>query len=384
MSRRIRIGQVLTNLHDGGIEKVVLQLATGLPRDRFEIKVYALIEDNPWINVFRDQGIPVEVVGATNRASIGALISNVQATLRLARMLHRDRIDIVSTHDFFPAVIGRVASLIAGIPHRVTTLHNTYHWFRWPHHAINRLLSLWTDAVVAVSGAAMQYSIEHDRLSDELYITIPNGIAAPMQAHPDARHELRHELGISSQAKVIGNVGTHSVRKGQKFLLEAVRRLEHTHPDIHVVIVGSARRHEAEISAELHAMAGSPALEGRVHFLADRHDMNRLYAGFDIFCMPSIAEGLSLASLEAMVAGCVCLYSDIAPFQEIVQHDREGLLFPVGDAIALSRSIQALLQDPPLAARLSAQARKTATERFLEPAMLESYDRLFTGIANGH
>ncbi|MEN9352961.1 MAG: putative glycosyltransferase EpsD, partial [Fibrobacterota bacterium] len=271
MSRRIRIGQVLTNLHDGGIEKVVLQLATGLPRDRFEIKVYALIEDNPWINVFRDQGIPVEVVGATNRASIGALISNVQATLRLARMLHRDRIDIVSTHDFFPAVIGRVASLIAGIPHRVTTLHNTYHWFRWPHHAINRLLSLWTDAVVAVSGAAMQYSIEHDRLSDELYITIPNGIAAPMQAHPDARHELRHELGISSQAKVIGNVGTHSVRKGQKFLLEAVRRLEHTHPDIHVVIVGSARRHEAEISAELHAMAGSPALEGRVHFLADRH-----------------------------------------------------------------------------------------------------------------
>lgn len=380
MTRKIRIGQILTNLHDGGIEKVVLQLATGLDPERFETHVYALIDNNPWIDVFRSNGIPVTVIGADNRPGLPGIATNLRALVRLASALRRDRIDIASTHDFFPAVLGRAASLLAGVPHRVTTLHNTYTWFRWPHHAINRILAFWTDSVIAVSSAALDYSQLNDRLPDELYRLIPNGIALPPTLPDSTRSEVLTELGIPLSAFVIGNVGTHSVRKGQKFLLEAASELIQTHPDLHVVIIGSVRSHELEISRHLHALAESPALAGHVHFLENRHDMHRLYKAFDVFCMPSIAEGLSLASLEAMASGCACLFSDIGPFREIATEGEDALFFPVGASSKLAGKIKTLRRDPCLCEKLKASASHRIRQKEGIAAMLHKYESLFHSI----
>lgn len=381
MRRKIRIGQILTNLHDGGIEKVVLQLATGLDPERFETRVYALINDNPWIEVFRSNGIPVTVIGADNRPGLPGIGTNLRALVRLASALRQDRIDIASTHDFFPAVLGRMASLLAGVPHRVTTLHNTYTWFRWPHHAINRLLANWTDSVIAVSSAALEYSQIHDRLGDEIYRLIPNGIPLPAALPASTRQEVLEELGIPSSAFVIGNVGTHSVRKGQRFLLEAASELIEEHPDLHVVIIGSARPHELDISKHLHALANAPKLAGHVHFLENRHDMHRLYRSFDAFCMPSIAEGLSLASLEAMASGCPCIFSDIGPFREIATDGEDALFFPVGASSNLAGRIETLHRDPCLREALKASASQRIQRKGGMAAMLHKYENLLHSIS---
>jgi glycosyltransferase involved in cell wall biosynthesis len=382
MTRKVRIAQVLTNLHDGGIEKVVFQIATGISPERFETRVYALIEDNPWKQVFEAAGIPVEVIGASNRLRLRDIPRNLRALFRLARLLRRDRIEIVSTHDFFPAVLGRVASLLAGIPHRVTTLHNTYTWFRAPHHLVNRMLAGWTDAVIAVSDAAYEYSRTHDRIPSERYKVIPNGIEPPAALPESTRAEILDEIGIPASAIVVGNVGTHSVRKGQRTLLQAVAMLSEDLPQLHCIVVGSPRSHELEVSTTLHRLAESPALRGRVHFLEDRHDMHRLYRSFDLFCMPSTAEGLSLASIEAMMSGCCCLFSDIAPFLEVARPGEDAMFFPVEDAEALSRCMRELILDAERAEHLRAKARHTALSRFHISAMLESYERLFGEIAH--
>lgn len=373
MTRKIRIGQILTNLHDGGIEKVVLQLATGLDPERFETHVYALIDNNPWIDEFRSNGIPVTVIGADNRPGLPGIATNLRALFRLASALRRDRIDIASTHDFFPAVLGRAASLLAGVPHRVTTLHNTYTWFRWPHHAINRILAFWTNSVIAVSSAALDYSRLNDRLPDELYRLIPNGIALPPTLPDSTRSEVLTELGIPLSAFVIGNVGTHSVRKGQRFLLEAASELIQVHPELHVVIIGSARPHEQEISRHLHALAESSALAGHVHFLENRHDMHRLYKAFDVFCMPSIAEGLSLASIEAMLSRCTCIFSDIPPFHEVAVEGAEAVFIPAMDAAALAAALSQLAKDPVRRDDLGNAASARATASFSASKMLTAY-----------
>ncbi|MEK7393033.1 MAG: hypothetical protein AAB214_10755, partial [Fibrobacterota bacterium] len=90
--RPIRVGHVLTSLCEGGLERFSLSLATNLPKDRFEIKVYALLRENTWLEEFRSKGISVEVFDADNRPRLRSLPRNLKALLQLSRAMSRDGI----------------------------------------------------------------------------------------------------------------------------------------------------------------------------------------------------------------------------------------------------------------------------------------------------
>jgi glycosyltransferase involved in cell wall biosynthesis len=380
--RRLRVAQILTNLHDGGIEKLVRQIALGLPSDQFEVRVFALIDRNPWLEHFQSEGIDVMVIGARNCLAIRSVLPNIRAVFRLARELRRWGCDLANVHDFFPGILGRVAAWLARVPSVVSTLHNTYSWFGSGPHAMNRLFATRTDCVVAVSKAALDASVKRDRLPAGKYRLIPNGVdASLLDPDPLARGQVRQELGFDGSCLVVGNVGTLSVRKDQRTLLQAVRRLV-PEIDLRVVIVGSSRPHEIEVERELHALAELPELIGRVLFLQDRHDMHRLFNAFDIYCMPSITEGLSLASIEAMMNGCLVVYSDIEPFRELVTDGQDGLLFRTGDIAHLAQMLRRAAAMPSTERdRMRETARSNSLSAHGIGPMLAAYSRLYRDLA---
>jgi lipopolysaccharide/colanic/teichoic acid biosynthesis glycosyltransferase len=99
-----------------------------------------------------------------------------------------------------------------------------------------------------------------------------------------------------------------------------------------------------------------------------------------VFVLPSHREGFPRAPMEASAMGVPCIVTDVRGCRQVVRHEDNGLLVPVGDAEALTRSIVRLLQDPALARRLGASARARARDEFDErrvfATVLAEYDRL--------
>jgi len=84
----------------------------------------------------------------------------------------------------------------------------------------------------------------------------------------------------------------------------------------------------------------------------------------DIFVLPSLAEGLSNALLEAMMCALPVVVSEIPGNVDVIEHNRNGLLFSAGEPIALVQCLDALLKQPELRGRLGKAARKTVEERY--------------------
>lgn len=382
---RLRIGHVLTALWPGGIERFVLTLSESLDPGSYEFVVYAWMANNPWKRQFESRGIRVIELGAPNRLrSLSDLFFMIRAWLRLCTAFRDDRIDIVQTHDFLPSLVGRTASILAGVPVRISTLHNLYDW--WPSwvFACNRLLARSTDAIVCVSESVKDYFVRREGLPPDRYTTILNAADnRRFRPDPQARLALRNELGIHDHEILIGSVGSVTTRKAQHLLIEAAALLKRDGHPIQVRIWGANLDNPQHDEARLRSRIRELDLESLVQILPPRPDIEAAYAAMDIHCMTSVAEGLSLASVEAILAGALAVYSDIGPFREVVENGHTGFLFRCGDATDLARILDHALQRLPDLNPLREQARQHATRQFSTPRLAKEWSILYNDVAKG-
>ena len=97
----------------------------------------------------------------------------------------------------------------------------------------------------------------------------------------------------------------------------------------------------------------------------------------DVYVLPSREEGMSLALLEAMAAGIPVVASDIPGNRLLIDHDRHGLLAPLGSPEHLAAAINRLWDEPQLAERLRAAARERVAAEFSLRRMTAEHLRLF-------
>lgn len=150
--------------------------------------------------------------------------------------------------------------------------------------------------------------------------------------------------------------------KGHKYLIEA---LAHLNSDVHLALAGSG-----SLRRSLQQLAEKLGIAERVHFLGNQDDMPRFYQCLDVFCLPSLNEGLPLAPLEAQACGVRAVVTNAGGAAEALCPDT-GILVPPGDAQALADAIQLAL----------AGAEDASPRRFIEAsrnlkAMAQSYAHL--------
>jgi len=376
--RPIRVGHVLTSLCEGGLERFSLLLASQLPKDRFDIKIYSLMRNNSWLDEFRSRGIQVEIFDADNQPRLASLPRNFKALIQLSRAMARDDIDVVHTPDFFPAFMGRVASMVARVPARVHTLHSVYDWYPSLVFPIQRLLGRRTDIITGVSRPVLDYSRSRERLPADKYRLIHNG-ADEMRFRPDpqARAEFRRSHGWADDDVVVGSVGARTPRKGHPLLAEAMLPLLRHDPKLRLAIIGSHNAKDTDTRPRIEAVASQAGVAERVQFLSPRSDIERAYRSFDIHCMPSDVEGLSFAAIEGLMSGCVSVFSDLPAFREVVEDRRTGYLFEKGDVQGLRQSLVQAAAVPWSDPVWTERARRHVVERFGQTRMLEGYASIY-------
>jgi len=379
---KARVGHLLTALWVGGLERFVLNLRQAIPPELVDLTVYSWTGDDRWRSEFDAHSIPVRPIGGPHRfTSVLAPLRMATAWTRLASQLRRDRIQILHTHDFFPSLMGRTASLRAGVPHRVMTLHNLYEW--WPSWAFraNRILSSRTDAITCVSESVKDYFVEREGLPRDRYRTILNGVdETRFKPDPQARARLRQELGIGPDEILVGSVGSITTRKAQHLLVQAAADLNKRERPVQVRIWGANNSNPQHAEQEVLRQISELGVADTVKILPPRPDAESLYCAMDIHCMTSTAEGLSLASVEALLCGTICVYSDIGPFHEVVDDARTGYLFRSGDAGHLAEILDKAIAALPGSGAMAKAARSLGVERFGLERMGREYVELYEGL----
>jgi glycosyltransferase involved in cell wall biosynthesis len=191
----------------------------------------------------------------------------------------------------------------------------------------------------------------------------------PAQFHPDpkAREVLRAELGANADDCVIIAVSRLVRQKGYPELLRA---MEATPANARLWVVGErlASDHGADLEPDFARAAA--ALGPRLQRLGYRHDVARLLAAADVFCLPSHTEALPMSVIEAMLTGLPVVASDIRGTRQQVVDGETGLLVPPATITPLAEALSRLAKDPALRTRMGEAARMRGLERFDEAKII--------------
>jgi glycosyltransferase involved in cell wall biosynthesis len=201
---------------------------------------------------------------------------------------------------------------------------------------------------------------------------IPNGVDCERfrPAVDGERERIRHELGLPVESRLVLFVGFFSREKHPDLLFEAWAKLAvPVAPDSALVFVGATQSPYYEIDKRLaeriRQLAHALGLDGRVRFVERTHEIERFHRAADIFAMPSVREGLPNALLEAMASGTACVATRLEGVTDIlIEHERNGLLVPALDGLALQTAMRRCFEDREWARGLGAEARRTVQKRY--------------------
>jgi glycosyltransferase involved in cell wall biosynthesis len=123
-------------------------------------------------------------------------------------------------------------------------------------------------------------------------------------------------------------------------------------------------------------LAHTLGLHEQVVFLGKVADVPQRLAKTQVFVLATHWEGMPLALVEAMAAGCACITSDAPGAREVLQHQHDGLIVAHANPAALAHALEQLLTQPDYAAQLGTQARRTALTRYGDEQMAQRYQAL--------
>ncbi len=219
------------------------------------------------------------------------------------------------------------------------------------------------DAHACESQASMEGLLRAGVPRERCFITY-NCLTRPPQP-PTSRQGLA-ALGVPPEAFVVAMVANFRRVKGGDLLLEAARRCADL-PNTHFLLLGEVR------DPRLVRLAADPAIAPRVTLAGFRTDAMDLAATADLFVMPSRAEALCVALLEAMSLGICPIVSDAGGMKEAVRHGVDGVVFAKGSPDALAEAIRSLQFAPGRREAYGRSARERFSQVFSEAAVAERF-----------
>lgn len=345
-----RILLLIKGLGRGGAEQVLVNAVRHGDRTRFAYEVAYLL---PWkdalVGDLEALGVPVHCLDGMH--GLG--------WIRRLRTLMKERaIDLVHMHSPYPAVGARLAL------HRKARLVYTEHNV-WPrYHPLTYVGNLLTfplnDHVFAVSDHVRE-SARYPRPLRFLRMppieTLYHGPEAEEIDDSGPDGGVRHEFGIPEGIPVVGTVANLKAHKGLSYLLHAAVSVRRHVPGVRFILVG-----QGPLEQDLRREARALGLDGTVLFAGRREDVPRILHALDVFALPSIHEGLSIALIEAMAAGKPVVATRVGGVTEVVSDGTHGFVVPPADPRALSEAILTLLGDESLRTRFGEAGRRRASD----------------------
>lgn len=211
-----------------------------------------------------------------------------------------------------------------------------------------------------------------DWLNENKIDVVYNGINIHEYSESNTKN-LKEELKINQESKVIGFVGRLSPQKGIEYLVEAYAKIAEVYKDTYLLIVG-----EGELKEYCVTEFRKLNLTDKVIFTGFRKDIPNVMRTIDILVLPSLWEGFGIVLVEAMAAQKPCVASRISSIPEIVINGKTGILVDAKNSDALASALSTLLSDEEKRKVMGKNGQKLVDEKFSMSKMIQSYEKIFS------
>lgn len=365
--RPIKVMHLIWSLDLGGAEQVVMDLARKLNRTYFEPMVCCLNEKGRFAPLLEQEGVRVVALHKKPKFDPGLLS-------KLIGLIKEEKIDLIHTHLFTANLWGRMAASLARVP-VISSEHGMDTWRTWFHLTLDKLLTPVNKRIIFVSeGVKKFYSARNSSLNGKSRI-LYNGVDVTKFQISSDRQAVRKDLGINKTDRVIGIVGRLVPEKAHEDFIGLIQNLRDQRQDITGLIVG-----EGALLNELKERVKTAGLENHIVFTGHRSDLPQLYQVMDVFVLTSLREGFPVVVLEAMAAGVPVVATEVGGINECVEHEKNGLLVPAGDRMALLQAVLRILEDKTFKEEIVRHAKEKVTSRFSIANMVEAHEALYTEV----
>lgn len=380
----LRIAQLVETLESGGAEALAVDIAGALAARGHASHLIVAKGDG----VFRGRvatGVRLCDLDRPRRDGNQALrvFYFLETCRRLEAMLRALRIDVMQTHLPKANFLGLAMASRRACRVFATTHNNREFDYgdgagrlkrRLRREGYRQMLTR-CDGMIAVSDQVGKSLAGQLRLSpaDAGRIrVVPNGVKLPSVRSASARQAARVAWGVGDEEVLVVGVGRLTRQKNFGVLVDALSRLAGPDARWRCVIAG-----EGELRPDLERRLADAGCGDRIRLAGLVADVPGLLAAADVFCLPSLYEGLPLVLLEAMGAGLPTAAFAIAGVTDVVADGTHARLVPPGDVTGLSAALGALIDDPAARSRMGRAARDLVATRYSFDGMISRLEDLY-------
>jgi glycosyltransferase involved in cell wall biosynthesis len=383
----IKVLRVIARLNVGGPALHVAYLTSGLAERGYATTLVAgtiARGEESMAAVAEARGVKIETLAALHREI--APLRDAQAILRLARLIRRERPMILHTHTAKAGAVGRIAALLAGGARPPIIVH-TFHghvlrgYFNplttLGFRTLERWLALGTTALVAVSPEVRDDLVKLRVAPASKFTIIRLGIELAERTGGDEsmRRETRRQLGVPSDAFIVGWVGRMTAVKRTDDVVRALRGIVDRGVDAYLCLVGDGpdREHLERYAHELGVVK-------RCLFVGYQEDVARFYGAIDALLLPSVNEGTPVSVIEALAAQRPAVATRVGGTPDVIRDGVDGFLVELGDAEGLADRLAELAADPGRRAQMGADGRARVLGRYAVERLIDDVDRLYRSL----
>src|SRR3989344_9134034 len=367
-----KILYIVTLSDRGGAQRYVVDLATNLPKDQYEV-VVAAGGNGPLFGQLSAQGIVVSQL--KNLARQINPIKDIAAYLELKKLIKSVKPDVVHLNSSKAGVVGSIAAAHAGVQKIIYAVHgfafneSVSAWKKWLYRLAERRSARYKHALIFISAFDRLTSASLGLSSRQQLVTIHNGVNPPaLLPQPQARQA----LGLPVDKIIIGSIANFYPTKGLATLVRAVGIISQRQPMLHLALIGDGIERPA-LEAEIKRLG----LADRVALCGQRPQPGQYLGAFDIYVCSSVKEGFPFSILEAMAAGLPIVSTNVGGILEMITNSATGVLVEPKDPQAMADAITSLLSDQIQVDRLGRQAQQAVREKFSLERMIKETTKVY-------
>ena len=302
----IRVAQIIGKWLGGGVESVVMNYYRHIDRTKIQFD-FICDEDSTNIPYGEIEKMGGKVI----------LIPPYQKVFKyhkkLKEVLKSGGYKIVHSHINTLSVFSLFAAKCARVPVRIAHSHSTTNKKEKKKNLLKQVLrpfsKVFATDYMCCSELAGRWLFGNKEYDNGNVYLLNNAIDLDkFKYDEEKRKEKRKELNIEDSTLVIGHVGRFAEQKNHRFLIDIFNEVHKQKENSILLLAG-----QGPLMEEMKEKVRNLGLEKNVKFLGQRNDINELYQAFDVFCLPSLYEGLGMVAVEAQVSGLLCFVSTEIP-----------------------------------------------------------------------
>lgn len=380
--KKKKILYCITKANWGGAQKYVLDLATALNPEFFDVTVL-VGNDGAMADKLRAKKIRVLILGTMSRDI--SIWKDFWAFLKIIKIFHQEKPDIIHLNSSKMGLLGAVAGRILGISKIIFTGHG---WaFNEDRNKLQKKIIYWlhkltialTHKTIAVSEQTKNQIINGKYL-DKKMVIIRNGVGEiDFLDREIARKKILEKLSMDAvltNKKWLGTISELHKNKGLKYLIKAMHILSIAsagQADLPVVfIIGDGEKKE-----KLQAKINEYNLQKNIFLVGRIDEVEKYLKAFDIFTLTSITEALPYVILEAGRAGLPVIASGVGGIPEIIDDMQNGILVRPKESEEVARAVDFLLKNPEKIILFSHNIKEKIQEHFNKDTMIRKTVELY-------